>query len=353
MLKYEKFIYHYKLRHKATMNFTLKQAQKLTNVNSGKKVAIIGSGPAGLTAANELVCLGHEVHVYEQMPEAGGLLIFGIPEERIKKEQVRECVNKLKEMGAVFYPNIKIGYDIKLSELLKRYDAVLIATGAWKNRRLGIRGEDLEGVHHALDYIIYHNSVKLGYSGMHDLPPLHGCVAVIGGGLTAVDACQTVLELGVKRVFLIYRRTKTQAPAGRYQIEKLEAKGVEFVELAQPVEFIGNENNRVKAIKLIKTRLQNVSNRRPEPVPIKGSEYVIDVDHVLLAIGLCSTLPVGEENLEITKNHECGEDSCRTNIDKVFVAGDVRHGASFIGPAIASGMKAAKEIHEYLSKTKC
>ena len=350
MLEYKKFIYPYKLRHKATMNFTLRQAQRLTDVNSGKKVAIIGSGPAGLTAANELICLGHEVHIYDQMPEAGGLLVFGIPEERIKKEQVRECVNKLKEMGVIFHPNIKIGHDVKLSELLRCYDAVLIATGAWKNRRLGVPGEDLDGVHYALDYIIHHNMVKLGYKGMRELPNLCGIVAVIGGGLTAVDACQIALESCVQRVLLIYRRTKAQAPAGRYQIEKLEAKGVEFIELAQPVEFIGNENNRVKAIKLVKTRPQSTLNERPEPVPIIGTEYLVNVDQVLLAVGLSSTLPVGEENLEITKNGHGSRGSCRTSIDKVFAAGDVKHGASFIGPAIASGIKAAKEIHEYLSR---
>lgn len=333
------------------MKFALKYREGMHIEKKGKRVAIVGAGPAGLTAAGELICFGYDVNVYDQMPEPGGLLIFGIPEARIPKETVREGVNQLRDLGVVFNTNITVGRDIDIMDLVREHDAVLVATGTWKSREMGLVGEELNGIHHALNYIVDYHLSKFGYRRLFHKPSGDKRVMVIGGGLTAVDACMIASEMGVKRISLIYRRTKKEAPAGPFEIEKLEKSGIAFRELVQPVEFIGN--GRVEAVKAIRMALGELdSTGRLKPIPIDNSEYLIPADIVLVAVGLEPTLPNPEKfAVEAEKEGVIKTDeSFKTNIEKVFAAGDVKHGPTRIGPAMQSGMKVAKHIDEYLLK---
>jgi len=317
---------------------------------TGKKVAIIGAGPAGLGAAGELVCKGHEVHVYDQLPEPGGLLIFGIPDFRIPKEGVKKGIKELIEVGVVFHLNTKVGRDIDLEDLIREYDAVLIATGTWRSRDLRIPGEDLKRVYHAFHYIIDYHLHKYGY--LDHAPELKGKTLVIGGGLTAVDACYIARDAGAEKVTLFYRRTREQAPAGAREFNKLEEEGFEVHELTQPVEFIGDDNGYVKAVKAIRMKLgEPDSSGRPRPIPIEGSEFVTEIDTVLIAAGEIATPPFenGKYGIELNRNNTIKADKkFRTTRKGVFAAGDVKHGPSLIGPALGSGKKAALYIHEYL-----
>ncbi|MEM0053651.1 MAG: FAD-dependent oxidoreductase [Nitrososphaeria archaeon] len=311
-------------------------------MSTGKRVAIVGGGPSGLSAAKELFKLGYEIHVYEKMPEAGGLLLFGIPDFRIDKGRVREMIRKLIDLGIVFYTNVNVGKDIPFEDLIKRYDAVLLATGAWESRRLYIPGEDLDGVYYALDYIIEYNLSKLGWI-KNNTHKLHGHVSVIGGGLTAVDACHIALQNKVDSITLIYRRGKENSPAGRRAIENLEKSGVKVMEYTQPLEFIG-EKGRVKGINAVKTMIVKRENE-DEIIIVPNSNHFIPADNILIAAGLNRTFPKTSYNpcIEVLKEY-------KTNIDKVFVAGDALLGPSYIGLAIQSGKKAAMQIHEFLAK---
>ncbi len=317
---------------------------------SGKKVAIIGAGPAGLGAAGELICYGHEVHVYDMLPEPGGLLIFGIPEFRIPKEGVRKGIKELIELGVVFHLNTKVGEDVEFEKILNDFDAVLIATGTWKSRRLNIPGEDLEGVYHALEFIVDYHLHKYGYSE-HAIK-LKDRVLVIGGGLTAVDACYLARDAGAEEVYLIYRRTREFSPAGVREFNKLEENGFKIYELTQPIEFIGDDEGKLRYVKAIRMKLgEKDSSGRPRPVPIENSDFTIEVSAVLVAAGEIATPPFANEKygIETTKWNTIKTDKeYKTTRKGVFAAGDVVSGPSLIGPALASGKKAALSVHKYL-----
>jgi len=325
------------------MEFLLKLDLGKTMPSTGKKVGIVGGGPAGLSAAKELLQLGHEVHVYDMMPEAGGLLLFGIPDYRIDKGRVREAIRRLKDLGVVFYLNTNVGKDVPFAEITKRYDAVLIATGAWENNRIDVAGENLDGIYYALDYVVNHNLLKLGYSNTKS-PKIYGHVAVIGGGLTAVDACQILLQNRVESVTLIYRRGKVHAPARRKNIENLEASGVKMLEYTQPTEFLG-ELERVKMIKAVKTRIvEDREHSRFDLKIVPNSEHLIPADSVLLAVGLNPSIPkMSNTCIKVVEEY-------RTNIEKVFIAGDALLGPSYTGFALRSGREAAKHIHKFLNE---
>ncbi len=317
----------------------------------GKSIAIIGAGPAGLGAAGELVCMGYEVEVYDQMPEPGGLLIFGIPEFRVPKDRVRAGIKELEELGVVFHTNTRVDC-AKLAEIVEGHDATLIATGTWKPRRLNIPGSNLPQVIDALGYIIDYHLAKFGYKSWDEIPRLSGRVAVIGGGLTAVDACYIARDMGADEIHLLYRRTRKQAPAGERELQHIEsALGVKIHELVTPVEYKGKD--RLEAVRLIKMRLEAPdASGRPRPVPIPGSEFDMEFDYVLEAIGLIPTPPFdGEECIGIkltSKGTVETDDKYRTSRRGVFAAGDVRHGPWLIGPALKSGKESARFIDEYL-----
>ncbi|MGQ9479049.1 MAG: FAD-dependent oxidoreductase [Thermoproteota archaeon] len=319
------------------------------------RVAIIGAGPAGLTAAGSLICDGVEVDVYDMLPEAGGLLLFGIPEFRIPKKGVREGVKELVEKGVSFKLGKKINdsgvFNVDFTEILENYNAVLISTGAWEPRRLKVEGEDLQGIFHAAPYIVKYYLTKFGYSPSSDLPSLGRSVAVIGGGLTAVDSALLALEIGVKDILMVYRRTKKEAPAGEKELRMLEDKGVEIVELRAPVGFEG-EDGRLKRMITVEMRLGPPDKSgRPSPIPVPSSEKPFEVDSVIVATGGLSTPPFKKHADEIRVMEDgriIVDDKKRTSKTGVFAAGDVESGPSLIGPALKSGLIAAESIKEYL-----
>ncbi|OYT61724.1 MAG: glutamate synthase [Thermofilum sp. ex4484_15] len=314
-------------------------------------VAVVGAGPAGLKAAGTLASANCEVDVYDSNPEPGGLLIFGIPSFRINKDKVIEGIEKLEHLGVKFFNKVKVTGKF-LRELLTGYDAVLIATGAWEPRKLNLRGVELSGVYYAFDYLVSKALSERGYLRGSELPRLGRRVAVIGGGLTAVDACLTALKEGVREVYLLYRRTKEYAPAGKRELEKLEEEGIRVIELAIPKEILGKA--KVEGVRVAKAKLAELDESgRPKPIELPGSEYVIGVDSVLVAIGEKPTPPpsITDLNVRLGKGGEIlVDDKYMTTREGIFAAGDVVSGPSRIGLAMKSGLKAALSLINYLKE---
>ncbi len=325
------------------MKFSI--CEKRPREKTGFKVAIIGAGPAGLGAAGVLVCMGHEVHVYDRLPEPGGMIIFAIPEFRIPKKRVRDGIAQLERLGVVFHQNIEVGKDITIKELLGRYDAVLIATGTWRGRKLNIPGENLPGVYNAMDWVYDYMLYKLGYKEEAP-PPLEGEVGIIGAGLTAVDICEIAVYEYKAEPMILYRRSRKIAP-GRFMMNKLEKMGVKIIEFVKPLEFVGN--GRVQYIKLVKVK---PTQTRAEPVvEIPGTEHTVKVDSVVVAAGLIATPPptITELGVQLNRNGTIRVDeNYMTNIEGLFAAGDVAHGPSNIGFALKSGKRVAQSIHNFL-----
>lgn len=333
---------------------------------TGKKVAIIGAGPAGLSATGYLVCHGHEVHVYDKLPEPGGLMLFGIPEFRIPIYRVRDGYRELENVFEVkFYPNTKVAFEIgeegddfvenvvNFNELVEKYDAVLIATGTWESWMPDIEGVDLEGVYPALNYLFKIKSAKLGHMGWENVPLLEGKrVMVVGAGHTAVDAAMESILLGAEKVYLSYRRTIREAPAGAYEINLLKQRDVKWLELTMPTRIIGDKG-RVRAVELQKCKLGEPDERgRRKPLPIEGSNFQIDVDYLIFAVGQIPTPPGGVEialdrwgNILVDARH-------MTSIEGVFAAGDVVTGPSKVGRAVLDGLLAAESMHLWLEGVK-
>ena len=309
---------------------------------TGKKVAVIGGGPAGLNAAYYLAIAGHEVTVYDAMPEMGGMLRYGIPEYRLPKAVLAKEVKAIADMGVTMKNNVKIGVDVSFDEIRNSADAVLVTVGAWKGSTIGCKGEDLDGVLSGIDFL---REVNMG-----NIPDVGKNVAVVGGGNTAMDACRTAVRCGAENVYVIYRRTRAEAPAEDIEIEEAIEEGVQFLFLTNPDEIIG-ENGKVSKIKLQVMKLgePDASGRR-KPVPVEGEFKILDVDTVISAIGQkCS--PAGLEAVELTKwgTIVADETTCMTNLDGVFAAGDATNkGASIAIAAIAEANTAARAINAYL-----
>ncbi|ABL87578.1 sulfide dehydrogenase (flavoprotein) subunit SudA [Pyrobaculum islandicum DSM 4184] len=347
------------------MKFLLRCKPNTKKPPTGKRVAIIGAGPAGLGAAGVLLCDGHEVHIYDALPEPGGLLIFGIPPFRVPRESVREGVRELIEAGAKFYTStfvycgekphehealLLVKEFVNLEDLVKRYDAVIITTGTWKSRSLGVPGENLQGVYKALDYLFRIYANQLGYLPKEKVYPTGKKVLVVGGGLTAVDAAIEARLQGAEKVVVAYRRTINEAPAGKKTIEtELIARGIEFRELINPVAFLGRE--KVEKVRFIKMRLGPPDKSgRPRPEPVPGSEFEEEFDTVLIAIGEEPTPPGPCLGIEFNPDGTIKVDEkMQTTHRGIFAAGDVVTGPSLIGKALGSGMKAAQFVNEYLS----
>ena len=309
---------------------------------TGKRVAIVGGGPAGLTAAYQLAVKGHAVTVLDMMPEMGGMLRYGIPEYRLPKAVLAQEVAAIAALGVEMKNNVKVGTDVTLDSLRAEYDAVLVAVGAWKSTSVGCEGDKLQGVLGGIDLL---REVNLG-----GRPDLGKNVAVVGGGNVAMDACRTAVRLGAEHVYVIYRRTRAEAPAEDLEIEEALEEGVDFKWLTNPAEIIG-ENGKVVKIKLQVMELgePDASGRR-SPVAVEGKFEVLDVDTVISAIGQRCNL-AGFEALTQTRKGtiEADEVVGSTNLPNVWAVGDATNrGPSIAVRAIGEANDAAAAIDAYL-----
>ncbi len=326
---------------------------------TGKKVGIVGSGPAGLSAAGDLVRQGHAVTVFEALHEIGGVLLYGIPEFRLPKEIVRQEVNVLRQMGIDFQTNVVIGKTVTIDELMTEegYDAILIATGAGLPKFLDVPGEHLVGVYSANEFLTRVNLMR-GYDPAYD-EPVYDCrgkdVAVVGGGNTAMDAVRTACRLGAGTSYLIYRRSEKEMPARAEEARHAKDEGIEFRCLTNPVAFLGDDKGRLRGVRCIRMELgaPDASGRR-SPVPIPGSEFELPIEMAVIALGtganplVQSTTP----DLQTNKKGYIAADpkTLATSKRGVFAAGDIVTGAATVILAMAAGRTAARSIHAYLSE---
>ena len=311
--------------------------------DTGKHIAVIGAGPGGLSCAYFLRRKGHRVTVYDKMPKAGGMLRYGIPQYRLPKDILDREIALIEKLGVNIVCNKKLGKDFTLSQLKEENDAVIVATGAWQSSKMNVKGEDADGVLGGIDFL---RECAIG-----NAPSIGKNVAVCGGGNTAMDACRTAVRLGAENVYIIYRRTMSEMPAEKIEIEEASEEGVIFKFLTNPDEII-SENSHVTKIRLQCMELGDPdSSGRRSPVPIEGKFEEIPVDTVIMAIGQ-KTDPVGLEALEKTKKGTVSADtaSFRTSEDGVFAVGDVSNkGADIAISAIGEAKKASEVIHAYLN----
>ena len=324
----------------------------------GKKVAVIGSGPAGLTAAGDLAKLGYSVTVFEALHLAGGVLVYGIPEFRLPKDIVRAEIENLKQLGVEVNTNMVIGKILTIDELMEMgYEAVFIGSGAGLPRFMGIPGESLNGVYSANEFLTRINLMK-AYKEESKTPVHHGKkVAVVGGGNVAMDAARCAKRLGAEEVYIVYRRSMEELPARKEEVEHAQEEGVIFKTLVNPVEVLGDEQGNVRGLKCIKMELgePDESGRR-RPGPVENSEFELEVDCMIMSIGtspnplIRSTTPGLETNKRgcIITN---GEDGL-TSRAAVYAGGDAVTGAATVILAMGAGKNAAAAIDEYLSSKK-
>lgn len=325
--------------------------------SDGGRVAVIGSGPAGLTVAAELAKLGHRVEVFESLHTAGGVLIYGIPEFRLPKAIVQAEVEYVKKLGVVFHLDATIGKLTTIRELFENgFDAAFIGSGAGLPSFLQIPGENLNGVYSANEFLIRTNLMKAYLFPEYDTPiKLGKIVVVIGGGNVAMDAARSALRLGAEKVYIVYRRSREELPARLEEVENAEEEGIIFMLLTNPIRFIGDERGNLKMMECIKMELgaPDESGRR-RPVPIKGSEFKMDVDTAIIAIGQTPNPLIQRttEGLKTTKWNTIivEEETCHTSLEGVYAGGDVVSGAATVISAMGAGKKAAKAIHEFIMK---
>ncbi len=310
---------------------------------SGKKVAVIGGGPAGLTAAYYLNIMGHSVTVYDMMDKMGGMLRYGIPQYRLPKEVLDKEIAIIEKSGVKLVNNVKLGRDFTIEALQKENDAVIVAVGAWQSSSMRTPGEDLQGVYGGIDFL---RSVIKG-----NAPAIGDRVVICGGGNTAMDACRTAVRLGAKEVYVVYRRTRNEMPADKLEIDEAEEEGVIYKFLTNPLSFNG-ENGKVTSITLQIMELgePDASGRR-SPVPVEGKTEEIAVDSVILAIGQRLVQgDVAELTLNKRGNIEADPDFFTTNLDGVFAIGDATNrGASIAIEAIGEADRCAKAVDAYLN----
>lgn len=335
--------------------------------SNGHKVAVIGSGPSGLTCAGDLAKKGYKVTVFEALHLAGGVLVYGIPEFRLPKAIVQKEVDTLKKYGVDVETNVVIGKTLTVDELFEDgYEAVFIGSGAGLPRFMGIPGESLKGVYSANEFLTRSNLMK-AYDGHSHTPIMHAkTVAVVGGGNVAMDAARTALRLGAEHVYIIYRRSMEEIPARKEEVEHAEEEGIEFKILNNPVEILGYhnpddrrdpKNGFVIGIKVIKCELGEPDEKgRRRPVEIAGSEYVIPVDCVIMAIGTSPNPLIKSTTEGLDVNRHGGiiveEATGKTSKEGVYAGGDAVTGAATVILAMGAGKTAAKAIDEYISSKK-
>lgn len=321
---------------------------------SGKRVAVVGAGPAGLTAGADLALAGHKVVIFEALHAPGGVLVYGIPEFRLPKDIVQRECEYLEELGVEFRMNMPIGNAASVPQLLKEgFDAVFIGTGAGLPWFLGIPGENLKGVYSSNEFLTRVNLMKAYKFPEYDTPVLCGNnVAVIGGGNVAMDSARSALRLGADNVYIVYRRTRKEMPARDEEIEHALEEGVVFKELTNPMRVLGDDQGWINGLECVLMELGEPDDSgRRRPVPIKGSEHVIKVDEFIVAIGQGPNpiLTRDWSELELDKRGNIPVDETQmTNIPGVFAGGDIVTGAATVIEAMGAGKKAARSIDEYL-----
>ncbi len=326
---------------------------------TGKKVAVVGSGPSGLTVAGDLVQLGHEVTIFEALHKTGGVLVYGIPEFRLPKAIVAAEVDYLEKLGAKIETSSVIGKVATVDELFEEgYDAVYLGTGAGLPTFMNIPGENLNGVYSANEYLTRSNLMKAYKFPEYDTPIVKGKnVAVVGGGNVAMDSARTAMRLGSDHVYLVYRRSRDEMPARIEEIHHAEQEGIELHLLTNPIRYIGNDKGWVVGVECLKMELgePDESGRR-RPVPMKGSEFVIDIDTAVIAIGAGAN-PLVQSTTPGLKTNKwnyivADEETGQTSREGVFAGGDIVTGAATVILAMGAGRKAAKAIHQYLMTKK-
>ena len=323
---------------------------------SGKHVAIVGSGPAGLTVAEDLIKKGHQATIFEAWPVAGGVLVYGIPSFKLDKQVVQLKIQDLETAGVEFVTNTRIGEEITVDDLLNKYDAVFLGTGAGVEASMDIPGEKLNNVYKATEFLIRANvPADMLPEGRQQKPWVGRRVAVIGGGDTAVDCARSAIRLGGKEVTIIYRRTETEMPGNKVERGVCLEEGVNIEYLQAPTEYIGDEDGRVQAMKVICMELgePDRSGRR-RPVPIEDSQFIQEIDTVILAVGYWPDPLMGETTPDLA-THKWGlittdENVGATSREGVFAAGDNVHGPDLVITAIAAAHNAASSIDAYLNQ---
>jgi len=345
----ERFVADYQMQHSSKTKPT---AVKKT----GKKVACIGSGPAGITCAGQLAKLGYDVTIFEAFHKAGGVLVYGIPEFRMPKKIVEAEVKTLKALGVNIETNVIVGRTVTIPQLMndEKFEAVFIAVGAGLPEFMNIPGENFKGVYSANEYLTRANLME-AYNPESDTPIIRGKhVCVIGGGNTAMDAVRTSKRLGADESIIVYRRGRKEMPARVEEVHHAEEETITFEMLTAPLEVLGDKDGWVAGLKCIRMQLgePDASGRR-RPVPIPGSEFVIDCDLVIVAIGIGANplLTKATTGLKLNKwGYIEADENLMTNIPGVFAGGDIVRGSATVILAMGDGKKAAQNIHKYLSR---
>ncbi|SPZ49754.1 Glutamate synthase [NADPH] small chain [Sarcina ventriculi] len=344
--KLERFVADYMIENNISITYDINK--------NNKKVAIVGSGPSGLTCAGDLAKFGYNVTIFEALHEAGGVLVYGIPEFRLPKNKiVKHEIENVKKLGVKIETNVIVGKTVSIEKLFEEgFQAVFIGSGAGLPKFMGIKGENANGVFSANEFLTRNNLMK-GFDENYDTPIKIGKkVAVVGGGNVAMDAARTALRFGAK-VSIVYRRSEDELPARAEEIYHAKEEGIDFKVLTSPIEIIQDDKGWVKAMKCVKMRLKGAdSSGRKRPVEIEGSEFILDVDTVIMSIGT-SPNPIITSNtkgLNVSKGQcivAC-EETGQTSINGVFAGGDAVTGAATVILAMGAGKKAAKAIDKYL-----
>lgn len=326
---------------------------------TGKRVAVVGSGPSGLTVAGDLAQRGHKVRVFEALHELGGVLVYGIPEFRLPKQIIREQLDYLRDMGVEFETDVVVGRTVTIDELMgeEGFDAVFIGTGAGSPQFMGIPGEHWNGVYSANEFLTRINLMKAYQFPRYDEPmlDLHGKeVAVIGGGNTALDAIRSARRLGARKAYVVYRRSEAEMPARIEEVRHAQQEGIEFHMLTTPVEFLSDGKGWLRAARCVRMELgePDASGRR-RPVPIAGSEFELPISVAVIAVGT-SANPIVQSTTPGLATDKRGYIQAegttqRTSRRGVFAGGDIVTGSATVILAMGAGRRAAKSIHEYLS----
>ncbi len=327
----------------------------IVKTSTGKRVAIVGSGPAGLSCAYDLAKLGHAVTIFEALHEAGGVLVYGIPEFRLPKMIVAREIAILKKMGVEIMTNAVVGRLVNVDELMEDFDACFIGTGAGLPKFMGIEGENLPGVYSANEFLTRINLMRAYSTPEYDTPIRRGeRVAVVGGGNVAIDAARTALRLGARETVIIYRRSEADMPARREEVHHAKEEGLLLEFLTSPVRIVG-ENGHASAVECVRMEQgePDASGRR-RSFPKKGTEFMVEADMVIMAVGTDTNPLVSRSTRDLAVNDRgyiiADEKTCTTSRAGVYAGGDIVTGSATVISALGAGRKAAQAIHAYITE---